>query len=547
MLMPAPLPDIYQNLTARSSPLILFPMKKWLLRIGIFLLVLLVAFGIWVGWRLRDRHPGYTLRLNHPVGEPALMKVGFAAVSITPTDFEPWTDANEDALYKPEDGDSYEDRNGNGKFDAIWIAGFGKGRAAAGIHDSLWARTVVWDDGHLRVALVALDAVGFGHDDVIRVRQRVAVSTGVDYVIVASTHTHQAPDLIGLWAPGYFENGVNPNYLEQVIAGAAHSVKVAVEGMRPARLRFAQDLHGARPYVMDTRDPQIFDEGLYLMQALDAEADTTLGTLISWADHPETLWSDNLLLSSDFPHYLREGLEKGLYHHDSLRVPGLGGIAVYVNGCIGGLMTTHPSLEIPDPWRDTVYLTPDYEKARAQGEQLSLLALQALADSLVMEVSAVSLGLQVQTVELPLANPLYRLAALMGVLERGTSQWLKLRSEVGLLQIGPASMLLVPGEIYPEIVNGGVEAPAGQDFPMPPSETPPLRPMMPGTFQWVIGLANDELGYIIPQSQWDEEAPFTYGSDHAHYGEINSLGPRTAPILYEALQQVIRADSNLVP
>ncbi len=69
---------------------------------------------------------------------------------------------------------------------------------------------------------------------------------------------------------------------------------------------------------MDTRDPMVMDPGLRLIQAIDAETDSTLGTLVAWANHPETLWSDNLYISSDFPHYVRECIEKGVYDGDTL-------------------------------------------------------------------------------------------------------------------------------------------------------------------------------------------------------------------------------------
>ena len=55
----------------------------------------------------------------------------------------------------------------------------------------------------------------------------------------------------------------------------------------------------------------------------------------------------------------------------------------------------------------------------------------------------------------------------------------------------------------------------------------------------LIGLANDELGYIIPKRQWDEKAPFCYGRKSAQYGEVNSLGPETAPILCKAFQELV--------
>jgi hypothetical protein len=54
----------------------------------------------------------------------------------------------------------------------------------------------------------------------------------------------------------------------------------------------------------------------------------------------------------------------------------------------------------------------------------------------------------------------------------------------------------------------------------------------------IVGLGNDELGYIIPKRQWDEKPPFTHGLTKAPYGEINSLGPDTAPIMCEAFKKL---------
>jgi len=63
-----------------------------------------------------------------------------------------------------------------------------------------------------------------------------------------------------------------------------------------------------------------------------------------------------------------------------------------------------------------------------------------------------------------------------------------------------------------------------------------MRELMPGRYRFVIGLANDEIGYIIPKSQWDVEEPYTYNRDDAPYGEENSIGPETAPILHREIQ-----------
>ena len=54
--------------------------------------------------------------------------------------------------------------------------------------------------------------------------------------------------------------------------------------------------------------------------------------------------------------------------------------------------------------------------------------------------------------------------------------------------------------------------------------------------KWMLlGLANDEIGYIIPRCQWDRQRPFAYGRMTGQYGEINSCGPDVAPIVMQAV------------
>ena len=57
----------------------------------------------------------------------------------------------------------------------------------------------------------------------------------------------------------------------------------------------------------------------------------------------------------------------------------------------------------------------------------------------------------------------------------------------------------------------------------------------------VLGLANDEIGYIIPKRQWDAVAPFASGRSSSQYGEINSVGPDTAGLLMLALRYAVNA------
>ena len=139
------------------------------------ILVIIIGLLIWILPNLKDRNPGYKADLTVLNNDTYELYAGFAAVTITPEIHDKWIDANNDSEYNHKDGDTFTDGNGNGLFDPVWIAGFGNGRAANGIHDDLWARTFIIDDGKTRLAIVALDAIGFMNDDVIDVDRKSVV------------------------------------------------------------------------------------------------------------------------------------------------------------------------------------------------------------------------------------------------------------------------------------------------------------------------------------------------------------------------------------
>ena len=84
-----------------------------------------------------------------------------------------------------------------------------------------------------------------------------------------------------------------------------------------------------------------------------------------------------------------------------------------------------------------------------------------------------------------------------------------------------------------------MEAPQGGDFRLPLQNIASIREMMPGRYKFIIGLANDEIGYIIPKSQWDTKKPYAYNMDKPQYGEDNSLGPETAPLLFMHIKDLL--------
>ena len=516
-------------------------MKKWLLGIGIVFLLFVMVISAWLMYNWRDRSPDYSINIKvRNLNLPRTIKAGFAKMPITPIITDTWNDANNDAKYSKDDGDTFNDNNKNGEFDAVWIAGFSNGKPAQGVHDDVWARVMVIDDGETRVAVVSLDAIGLMHDDVVDIREQIPDELNIKYVMIASTHTHESNDLMGIWGESEFHSGVDSNLMKYLKDQTVEAIKSAVKNMRPSKLIFAEDLTGEdAKFIKDTRMPIVKASGIHLMQVVDSESDTTLGTIINWANHPESLWSKNLFISSDFPHYIREGIEKGIYNGEELVHKGLGGIAIYFTGALGGLMAPHPSLPIVDPFLDTLYSEPSFTKTKALGEQIAILSLSAL-DKGGETIDKSNISLRVKTIYLPLDNTMFRIAGGVGLLERGSPELFTTRSEVAALKIGPAMFVSIPGEIYPEIIYGGIEAPEGRDFDIQPVEVPPIQEVIKSKYKFYFGLSNDEIGYIIPKSEWDDEKPNLYNSDKGTYGEMNSLGPETAPLLYKEIVTVIK-------
>jgi hypothetical protein len=515
-------------------------MKKSVVKILIGIAVLILGVWLYSLYQFRDRHPNYLVNINLKSSQDEIL-AGFAKVDITPNPFETWTDANGDSKFNPKDGDSYTDANNNGKFDAIWLAGFQNSRPAQGVLDPLWARAMVLDAGDVKIALCVIDMIGFGNDDVIATRKLIAErNPWLDYVIIASTHVHSSPDLIGQWGPSDYARGVDLNYLNQVQKAIDEAVNQASESLRPATFRFAEEKEKLKPLVGDTRQPLIFDASLKLMQVLDKETGKTLGTLMNWGNHPETLWSENIQISSDFPDPWRNMVENGIFEGDSMMMEGVGGVAIFLNGAVGGLMTTHPGMAVTDPYSGQILEKQSPEKMRAQGKALAKITLETLNDTIWKHETQVNLAVRAKSIDLKMDNDLFHLAAFLGIFDRGFTSWKHIRSEVSVWSLGPATFVHIPGELYPEILHGGVDNPAGADFDIEPVEVPDLQSQIPGKFKFLGGLSNDMIGYIVPKSQWDAEPPFTYGYTSRPYGEINSLGPDTAPKIHSEVLKILK-------
>lgn len=423
----------------------------------------------------------------------------------------------------------------------VWLAGYGQGRRATGVHDPLMARCVVLDDGSKKFALAAVDLIGLQYPETKRIREKLA---DFDYVLVASTHNHEGPDVIGIWGSGPFSRGVDDAYIDLVVERVVQAIRQAEKSLVEATAAFgtAEDENLLR----DSREPYVFDgvlRGILFRRASDNQP---AGLIVQWNSHPESLGSRNTLLTADFPWATVAALEK------RYQCP-----AIYFSGAVGGLMAP-PGGRFKNERGETLD-GGAFEFAQFYGEETAKLAVKAFDGSKPIRLTP--LQVQARPIAIPLQNPVYGAARSIGVLQREGRIWtgdaeklghvvsvlnkpdttLAVETEVAYLVLGELHVAAIPGELYPELVYGHFQDPAdpGADFPDAALEQP-VSQILSAKNWMLLGLANDEVGYIIPKRQWDQEPPFAYGRTKSQYGEINSCGPDVAPILMQALSNRMR-------
>lgn len=418
----------------------------------------------------------------------------------------------------------------------VWMAGYGWNRKATGVHDPLYARCTVLSDGKKKIALAAVDVVGLQYPTVERIRNGLS---GFDYVMVNSSHNHEGPDTIGIWGKTPFQRGVDEDYMSSLVKKVIQCVRNANESLTPVEAKFGTS--SDERLVGDSRKPIVKDATLRLLRFQKQDGQLA-GLLVQWNSHPEALGSKNTLITADFPYKTVKQLK------EKYKCP-----IAYYSGAVGGLMAPPDNL-----FRDKNGRTlreGEFAYAEAYGQAVAKLAVQANENA--KPIRLIPFRIAASPIAVPVHNPLYRVASLTGIVKRTRIKWVGdfdvtdapidrdtnrddmcIQTEVGFLRLGELSVACIPGEIYPELVYGEFQEPSepNADFPEAPLE-PCVSEIMPDARWMLFGLANDEIGYIIPRRQWDQKPPYAYGRKKSQYGEVNSCGPDIAPIIMEALQR----------
>jgi hypothetical protein len=417
-----------------------------------------------------------------------VMRLGVARFDIAPGYFETWTDragpacpANRAGAYDgplaidgppPADPcvDTFDDADGDGRFDAVWMAGAGSDRPAAGIDESNApaGRVLVLQQNDQVWLLITLDLYAVGHEPLLALTRGLQLRLGVPEVRIAvhTTGTRTAPDAVGMWGPSLalaggalaelstrvadapllahvpISPGLDREWWREVRRRVAAAARQAMGSgvpvtLRRARAAVAAPMTGDLPpevatswsgtaaeisarlaepswLSQDLRFPRQRDAHVRLL-AFDGPDGLPVALLGAWGAAPFVKAAEGRL-SADVAGLLRAGLEA--------RHPGA--LALWLTGASSEEVRVGPATLVPETDADgrpvdaEGWSTPAADPSASLTRLLLAAATTALAEA---SPAAPTLSVQARYTWLPVTNPRYGLAARLGIVP-GLSDWL---------------------------------------------------------------------------------------------------------------------------
>lgn len=303
-------------------------------------------------------------------------------------------------------------------------------------------------------------------------------------MLIAGVKWHKKfPDTIALWGPSPESSGIDERYVNFLTAKVSECIRRAISSMADAKLSLsAIEASGISKNVRKSNN---LDNEL-LVAKLEKPNGSTIATLINFASHPEVLGDHNILISADFPGYACNSIE-----HE------IGGCAIYLNGAIGGMVTPDASQE-------------DFESTEIIGLKMAKKAIEAFDGAELQEEPRISL--RRSRIRIPLVNDNFSELLSRGVLRRERFDG-HLWTEVTVARVAGAQFATISGEAFPDL---GLE----------------IKKMMRAKYKFVLGIAEDELGYIMQESDFKLKL--------YNYEQSISVGPKSWPILREAVSLLLQ-------
>ena len=348
---------------------------------------------------------------------------------------------------------------------------------------------------------------------------------------------------------GEAQKGTDPKYMQFLFEKVSLSVRNAVAGMKTGELTFSKKDIGAQYFNNKNRTSATAVLSELAKFTFTPDDGSTPTIIANMAAHPDVVGlpvkgdeANGQILSGDYVYYIGETLNKAGYNF------------MFFNGAICGIYIGRT------PTSDNVELARRVDISARYGREIGrmLLAMNMTEEEIrrdeFLSVTGDSeedmnregytlwyqnwepvpfekveplLNVRLKSVKVPVTNNVIQFAGKLRLVNHSmikTENGLSIATELGFAQLGSHKIVMMPGEISQDLVAGGAsltkEGSIGKkDF------TEKTVYDLFGKDTLVFGLANDAIGYVVPDND------YCMGLVFNHYQETLSLGKNTASFL----------------
>jgi neutral ceramidase len=391
--------------------------------------------------------------------------------------------------------------------DSQMLLGY-QARKSIGIHDHIYHRIIILDDGTTQFILVSSDICEFSPSQYDRIAALLKQKFGINPINLwwAATHTHSAPELgpPGLAAAflvDRYKHEFDTGYQALVENTLIEGIKEGLHKLVPARLgigwgfsqaninRRAIDIDGKASLGLNPDGP--VDRRIGLIH-LDKEDGTPLALIANYPIHGTVLSQANLEISGDAPGIVSEYVEQ------MIGVP-----LVFINGAMGNLAPVYSVY--PDP------RTGHLSQFRV------LLGDKIISANRMISTTTndVTLATGSITVETPRKTGMNWTSDLESYTRTTRTGEKIVRLPVRFLKINnEAAIWSAPLELFCEISNE-------------------IRDRSPFPYTFYFGLTNGWLGYLLPETE------FKYGG---YEPQVSPYTPSAAGDLTESVVTYLKGE-----
>lgn len=430
--------------------------------------------------------------------------------------------------------------------------------------DDMQVRVIAVDDGSGRgIAVFAnIDSIGMSNYDIRNIRKaliELMPDTKFSTITVTATHVHSGVDTQGLWTNllpkllgnivknyvglGEMTPGVDTDYMAFLTEKAAGAMKDAIDNMTAGTMKYAvKELD--EDYFNNKNRPSsdsLIQEMARFTFTPDVIDETHRETLIvNYSAHPDIAGlavdkvDNGRQLSGDYVVHMGKVIEEA------------GKNFMFFNGAIAGIYAgRHPA-------SDGVPTERRWNESQRIGRELGTIALNLTNSEEVIRANAdwetlnkemeiggenytlwfedweaatekeldPMLNVMISEAKIKVTNPLILLVGKLGlvnynVYKEGYDYFIFV--EVGYMEIGDVKVVMMPGEIVQDLIEGGSSLTADGSYSGKDFEYPCIDELF-GEDTLCFGLANDAIGYVVPDND------YALALIDGHYQEMISLG-----------------------